>query len=437
MREGAARAGDSPAGIGAPPVLPGAAGEEGTPGVPDPPGVRLLPSAAPPAVPPTAPPAVPPTAPSAGPSAVPPGGAEDPRPHLLGLLGRHFTRAESRDRALAYVRALLADPTRGSAAEIAERTGADSAWSTQRLLTRTVWDADLLRDSIRAHVVSLLGASGPYAVLRRHERTRVGTGVVAVGPGRSRTARRDRGIQVAALLCYVSRDAGALIDRELYLPPNWTSDPARSARAGVPPERLGRRSMAELGREMLERALAAEVPVGWVVGGPDFADPALRQWLCVRRLPFCVELPQLPRPGEEPETTPMRAEPGREESWQLLGRGLGPAYGQPAPGFRLTLLARRRPSGRTTRFLLHAPGATPETAAARGAAAAAATAGRAVGEADTRAGLSSHQVRRWVAWYRHTTLAMAAATLRLEDAPGSAAPRAPGNGRPAPDGPDR
>ncbi|GGZ06860.1 hypothetical protein CP967_01140 [Streptomyces nitrosporeus] len=336
---------------------------------------------------------------------------------MLTLLSGHFARAEPRDLALAYVRALLADPARGSAAEIAARAGSGSVWSTQRLLTRTVWDADLLRDSVRAHVVSRLGAFGSCVVLRRHETVRAGTGSVAVVPAKA--AGRERNTQAAALLCYVSRGVGGLIDRELHLPPQWTSDPARCARAGVPPERIRPRSMADLGQEMLERALAASVPVDWVFGGPEFAGPGLRQWLCLRRLPFCIELPQLPGPPVPP------AEPRQKESWQLLSRSLGAAFGRPAPGFGLTLLARRHPSGRTSRFLLHASLTAPGIPAARTMAAAGPAAARAVHEADARAGLSSHQVRSWVAWYRHTTLAMTAAALRLEAAPRTSKPSPP------------
>ncbi len=226
---------------------------------------------------------------------------------MLALLGGHFARAEPRDLALAYVQALLADPARGSAVEIAARAGAGSVWSTQRLLTRTVWDADLLRDSVRSHVVPRLGASGPCVVLCRHETVRAGTGAVAVAPAGA--VGRERNTQVAALLCYVSRGVGGLIDRELYLPPRWTSDPERCARAGVPPERVRPQSMADLGQEMLERAVAASVPIGWVFGGPEFADPGLRRWLCLRRLPFCVELPQIPGPRCRPRS-PGRTSPG-------------------------------------------------------------------------------------------------------------------------------
>ncbi|WP_436842251.1 IS701 family transposase [Streptomyces cyaneofuscatus] len=348
-------------------------------------------------------------------------------PEMLALLGGHFARAEPRDLALAYVQALLADPARGSAVEIAARAGSGSVWSTQRLLTRTVWDADRLRDSVRSHVVPRLGASGPCVVLCRHETVRAGTGAVAVAPAGA--AGRERNSQVAALLCYVSRGVGGLIDRELYLPPRWTSDPERCARAGVPPERVRPQSMADLGQEMLERAVAASVPISWVFGGPEFADPGLRRWLCLRRLPFCVELPQIPGPPVPP------AEPRQNESWQLLSRSLGAAFGRPAPGFGLTLLARRHPSGRISRFLLHASLSAPGIPAARTMAAAGPAAARAVHEADARAGLSSHHVRSWVAWYRHTTLAMTAAALRLEAAPrtakaGPPQPAKPGSPQP-------
>lgn len=126
-------------------------------------------------------------------------------------------------------------------------------------------------------------------------------------------------------------------------------------------------------------------------------------------------------------------DPGQKESWQLLSRGLG-TFGRPAPGFGLTLLARRQPSGQISRFLLHASLSAPDIPAARAMAAAGPAAARAIHEADTRAGLSSHQVRSWVAWYRHTTLAMTAAALRLETAPCGNGPRHPG---PKGAGPDR
>ena len=52
----------------------------------------------------------------------------------------------------------------------------------------------------------------------------------------------------------------ALIDRELYLPRSWTADPARCQAAGIP-EGTEFATKPELARRMIERALAAGVPV--------------------------------------------------------------------------------------------------------------------------------------------------------------------------------
>ena len=45
------------------------------------------------------------------------------------------------------------------------------------------------------------------------------------------------------------------MDKGLYLPESWTSDPGRCAAAGVPEERRSYRSKTELALELLERAL--------------------------------------------------------------------------------------------------------------------------------------------------------------------------------------
>jgi len=64
---------------------------------------------------------------------------------------------------------------------------------------------------------------------------------------------------------YVSGNGHALIDRALYLPKTWTDDPARRAAAHVPPG-TAFATKPRLARAMIERAMAAGVPFGWVAG---------------------------------------------------------------------------------------------------------------------------------------------------------------------------
>jgi SRSO17 transposase len=76
-----------------------------------------------------------------------------------------------------------------------------------------------------------------------------------------------------------------VIDRELYLPNGWLADPQRCRVAGVP-DQVGFATKPELARRMLQRALDAGVPAGWVTADAVYGtSPALRGWLEARQLP--------------------------------------------------------------------------------------------------------------------------------------------------------
>ena len=91
-----------------------------------------------------------------------------------------------------------------------------------------------------------------------------GTCSVGVKRQYSGTAGRIENCQVAVFLGYASRHGRALIDRALYLPEEWAADDERRWKAGVP-EDIAFATKPKLGRAMLERAVAAGVPVR--VGG--------------------------------------------------------------------------------------------------------------------------------------------------------------------------
>jgi len=74
-----------------------------------------------------------------------------------------FGRAEPRRRAAAYLRGLLASVERKNGWQLAEAVGDAPPDGVQDLLSRAHWDADAVRDDLRAHVVEPLG--DPDAVL--------------------------------------------------------------------------------------------------------------------------------------------------------------------------------------------------------------------------------------------------------------------------------
>ena len=195
---------------------------------------------------------------------------------LMGRLGPRFGRVEPRRRALAYLRGLLAPVERKNGWQLAEAAGDRTPDGMQDFLGRVRWDADAVRDDLRAYVVEHLGDPGAVLVLDETGFVKKGTKSAGVQRPYSGTAGRVENCQVGVFLGYASRHGRALIDRALYLPEGWAGDPARRAGAGVPAAVAF--TKPKLGAAMLERALDAGVPCSWVTGDSVYgADRALRR----------------------------------------------------------------------------------------------------------------------------------------------------------------
>ena len=72
---------------------------------------------------------------------------------LAGRIAPRFVRAEPRRRALAYLRGLLAPVERKNGWQLAEAAGDATPDGVQDFLSRVRWDADAVRDDLRAYVV--------------------------------------------------------------------------------------------------------------------------------------------------------------------------------------------------------------------------------------------------------------------------------------------
>jgi SRSO17 transposase len=90
-------------------------------------------------------------------------------------------------------------------------------------------------------------------------------GRASCGVGRQYTgsAGKITNCQIGVFAAYVSRHGHAFIDRALYLPKAWTSDPARLNAAHVPPE-ISFLTKPALALAMIHRAIKADVPFAWV-----------------------------------------------------------------------------------------------------------------------------------------------------------------------------
>ena len=114
---------------------------------------------------------------------------------LAARIAPRFTRVEPRRRASAHLRGLLAPLERKNGWQLAEAAGDATPDGVQDFLSRMRWDADAVRDDLRAYVVEHLGDPDAALVLdepasSRRAASRPGcSGSTAARRAASRTAR--------------------------------------------------------------------------------------------------------------------------------------------------------------------------------------------------------------------------------------------------------
>ena len=104
-------------------------------------------------------------------------------------IGPRFARSEQRQRVRRYVEGLLSPVERKNGWQLAEQAGEARPYGMQRLLAGAKWDADAVRDDLRAYV---RGASGRSARGAGHRRDRLSQTRDEVG-GRQAPVQRNGG----------------------------------------------------------------------------------------------------------------------------------------------------------------------------------------------------------------------------------------------------
>jgi SRSO17 transposase len=341
-------------------------------------------------------------------------------------LAPYFARSESRQRASVYLQGLLSSAERKNSWQLAEVCGEPTPYGFQYLLNRADWDADAVRAELRIYVIQHLG--DPNGVLVIDETGFVKKGRHSAGVARqySGTAGKVENCQIGVFLGYASPLGHALLDRELYLPKEWTDDRERCRQAGIPADRPFA-TKPQLARQLLARAFAAGVPAKWVTGDSVYGDDRrLRLWL--------EALPQayvLAVSGQEyvwlggrqcQVKTVLAALP--EDGWTRLSAGDGtkgprwydwrwrPLIPPVEPGWCRWLLVRRSVSDPTdlTAYVVFARQATTLEEVVR-VAGSRWTIESGFEEAKGEVGLDHYEVRSWTGWHRHITLALWAYAL--------------------------
>jgi len=349
----------------------------------------------------------------------------------------YFYRAEVRERSLAYLQALLDRVERKNGWQLAEAMGEADPNGAQRLLYEAVWDTDAVRDELQRFVAEAFGAPDGVLVVDESGVPKKGTKSVGVAKQYCGALGKVEQCQVGVFLTYASGLGHAFLDRRLFLPEEWTDDPARCREAKVP-ESVTFASKSQLAQAMLAHAFALGIPAAWVTGDEGYGSaPALRASLEQRPCAYVLAVPR-----NEPLTVPHGRPAGvgvpkprliglletaasattklKPEAWERHSAGAGSkgerwydwawlplAEAAPA-GWRKWLLVRRSlDDGELAYYRVFASeDASLETlvrvAGTRW------TIEQCLEEAKGEAGLDQYEVRHWHSWHRQITLSLLA-----------------------------
>ena len=325
----------------------------------------------------------------------------------------------------------------------AEAAGDPGPWRQQAILGRGRWDADALRDIVREYVVEHLADEGAVLVIDETGFLKQGKASCGVGRQYTGSAGKITNCQIGVFAAYVSRHGHGFIDRALYLPQAWTSDPARMAGAHVPPDTLFA-TKPVLALAMIDRAIAAGVPFAWVTADTVYGTGAVEMALRRAGKGYVLGVSatsQFNSWGEKPPvagTAAAIADKLGPSAWRRLSAGAGAKgerlfdwayleladleaaeYNQTLAGLwtRGLLIRRNIADGALAFFTTWCPAGTEmETLAA--------VEGRrwAIEDgfetAKNELGLDHNETRSWHGWHRHVSLVMLAfamlAAIRLK-----------------------
>ena len=181
---------------------------------------------------------------------------------------------------------------------------ADSAWSDRALLTAVAGEVlPVLTRGGQARCFWIVDDTG----FRKYGKHSVGVARQYCGQlGKTENCR------VAVSLSLATVEGSVPLDYRLYLPREWTDDPQRCERAGVPQD-VGFQTKGELAWAQIEAALAAGIARGPVLMDAGYGDEAgLRDRLTAHGLAYAVGIrPQTAVWWDAHQPAPAPARTGR------------------------------------------------------------------------------------------------------------------------------
>lgn len=370
--------------------------------------------------------------------------------HFAPVFGRKQWRERSRD----YLRGLLVQSSeRANAENLAEAVEEASPRALQRFLTEATWEDAAVCEALQQYAAPRL--THPEAVWTVDGTDFPKQGKHSVGVARQYCGALGKiaNCQAAVFLAYSSPRGRVLVDKRLYLPQEWTEDPARCTAAGVPEAEQVYLSKTDLALRLLLQAQRwGGLTAAWVTGDDHFGQsPTFRNgvagagWKYVLEVPGHLMVwpeplaweeppyqgtgrPRHPRPLARKTTIRQRQADLPTTVWHEITVGDG-AQGPRTYRFAFERVRegrdRRHPGdvvwlihktnldgGEPRTFFSNAPEDTPHAVLARVAMS------RWPIETEfedekSGVGLDEYEVRSWAGWHHHITLCMLASLFLL------------------------
>src|SRR3954466_9019363 len=209
---------------------------------------------------------------------------------LVDVIGHADRAAPLRD----YCTGLLMPAERKSVEPIAAVTAPSRVpaqhQSLLHFIGQSAWSDEAVLAKVRTLTLPALERSGPVEAWIIDDTAFPKKGRHSVGVARQHCGQlgKRENCQVAVSLSVANERASPPVAFELYLPEDWAGDPARRARAGVPPD-LAFRTKPRIALGQIRRALADGVPPGVVPGDAGYGiDTDFRTALTALALPYVL-----------------------------------------------------------------------------------------------------------------------------------------------------
>ena len=208
---------------------------------------------------------------------------------FLDVMGRKTRRSW----APLYLRGLLGSGERKSLQPMAARLGLSGHDQLQHFIASPAWD-DAPLWTVLAHKAERL-VGGPEAFVVIDDTALPKKGTMSVGVARQYCGQLGKKANCQSLISLTLAQGEVPVPAalRLFLPEEWTGDPARCAQAGVPAAAMAPRSKGEMALAELDQLRIAGVRFGTVLADAGYgASGAFRQALSARGLLWAVGIPR-------------------------------------------------------------------------------------------------------------------------------------------------